>query len=842
MPEKPSIDGLEARWAQRWDASGIHRFDRTVARDRVFSIDTPPPTVSGELHVGHVFSYTHTDTIARYQRMCGFEVFYPMGWDDNGLPTERRVQNYYGVVCDPSLHRNPDFEPPTERADPPIPISRPDFVDLCLRLTEADELIYEELWRTLGLSVDWTMTYTTIGDHARRIAQLGFLRNLARGEAYTQEAPVLWDIDFKTAVAQAELEDRERPGAMHRIGFAGPDGEPVVITSTRPELIPSCVALVFHPGDERYTHLEGRTVRSPLFDVEVPVLTHPLAAADKGTGIAMICTFGDTTDVIWWRELDLPARTVVQRNGRFQADPPQWLDAPGAAEAYGELAGKTSPQARRRIVEMLAASGDLIGDPEPLTHAVKFYEKGDRPLEIISSRQWYLRNGGRDAGLRAELVERGQELEWVPDYMKVRYDHWVGGLAGDWLISRQRFFGVPIPVWYPLDEDGAPRYHQPIIPAESELPVDPSNDPAPGYDESQRGIPGGFTGDPDVMDTWATSSMSPQIVCGWEHDDDLFARTFPMDLRPQAHEIIRTWLFATVTRSHLEHGVLPWSHAAISGWIVDPDRKKMSKSRGNVITPMALLQQYGSDAVRYWAAGGRPGADTVFDEGQMKVGRRLAIKILNASRFVLGLGADDDLVEGPVTDPLDRAMLRRIASTVQFCTEAFDGYDYARALDRTETEFWWWTDNYLELVKSRAYGDDLAAASARGALRSALSVFLRLFAPVLPFVTEEVWSWWQSGSIHTAPWPTVDPADLADHAQSEMLLEVTAWALGEVRRTKSDAKISMRAAVERLAVTDHPERIALLTDSAADLARASNAPGVELAAGEPAVLVTLAAT
>src|SRR5690606_34609444 len=381
------------------------------------------------------------------------------------------------------------------------------------------------------------------------------------------------------------------------------------------ELIPACVALVAHPDDERYQPLFGTSVLTPLFGAEVPVLAHRLAEPDKGTGIAMICTFGDVTDVTWWRELDLPTRPVIGWDGRLLSEPPEGIET----DPYKEIAGKTVHSARERIVEMLRESGDLEGDPRPVRRPVKFYEKGDKPLEIVTTRQWYIRNGGRDEELRERLLARGRELAWHPPHMRARYDNWVGGLAGDWLISRQRFFGVPFPVWYPLDQDGQPRYDQPITPPEEALPVDPSSDTPPGYTEDQRGVPGGFTADPDVMDTWATSSLTPQIAGRWETDDDLFRRVFPADLRPQSHEIIRTWLFATVVRSHLEFDALPWSDAAISGWILDPDRKKMSKSKGNVVTPMDLLDKHGSDAVRYWAANGRYGVDTAFDAGQLKI-------------------------------------------------------------------------------------------------------------------------------------------------------------------------------------------------------------------------------
>ena len=835
MPDRPALEGLEDKWSQRWESDGSYRFDRSKTRAEIYSIDTPPPTVSGALHVGHAFSYTHTDCIARYHRMRGKEVFYPMGWDDNGLPTERRVQNFYGVRCDPSLPYDPDFTPP-DKPDPKrqIPISRRNFVHLCESLTEEDEKGFESLWRHLGLSVDWTQTYQTIDHNARLTSQKAFLNNLERGEAYQAEAPTLWDVTFRTAVAQAELEDRERPGAYHRVSFHRPDGEMVFIETTRPELLAACVALVAHPDDDRYKPLFDTSVTTPLFGVEVPVVAHELADPDKGSGIAMICTFGDTTDVTWWRELQLPARPIIGWDGRIIAESPSWITDPAGIAAYASLHGATMFTAQQRTADMLRESGDLHGDPKPITHPVKFFEKGDRPLEIVTTRQWYLRNGGREPALREDLLARGRELHWHPDHMRVRYDNWVSGLNGDWLISRQRFFGVPIPLWYRLDDHGNPQYDDPIVP--SELPVDPASDCPPGFTEQQRGAAGGFIADPDVMDTWATSSLSPQIAGGWATDPDLWARVSPMDLRPQAHEIIRTWLFSTVVRSHLEDDRLPWSDAAISGWILDPDRKKMSKSKGNVVTPMGLLEQHGSDAVRYWAASGRPGTDTAFDEGQMKIGRRLAIKILNASRFVL-LSAPDKRDAADVTNPLDLAMLAQLARVIDDATRALDDYNYTRALESAESFFWTFCDDYLELVKARAgdESDDAGRRSAQASLRVALRAQLLLFAPFLPFVTEEVWSWWQAGSVHRHPWPSSD--DIPTGGAPEILTSVSA-VLSRVRKAKSEAKVGMRTRVHHATVTGPDAAQDRIRAAAGDLIAAGRiddlrfADGAELAVSD----------
>jgi len=829
IPDRPTLDGIDGRWADQWAADDLYRFDRAAVRDEVFAIDTPPPTVSGSLHVGHVFSYTHTDTVARFQRMRGKKVFYPIGWDDNGLPTERRVQNYFGVRCDPSQQYAPEFQPPF-RGEPPkghqaVPISRPNFLELCDELVAIDEKMFESLFRRLGLSVDWSLLYATIDARSRRASQRAFLRNLARGEAYSQEAPTLWDVDFQTAVAQAEMEDRQRPGAYHQVAFAREDGSgTVIIDTTRPELIAACVALVAHPDDDRYKSQFGSTVITPLYGARVPIVAHELAQPDKGTGIAMICTFGDVTDVIWWRELDLPTRAILGRNGRVLADAPDGVDA----DAFASIAGETVKQAQRIVVEQLRESGALIGDPRPIEHPVKFYERGERPLEIVASRQWYIRNGGRSKELQLELIARGRAMAWHPSYMRHRYENWVEGLNGDWLVSRQRFFGVPVPVWYRLDEHGEPDHDHPLLPREAVLPIDPSTDVPDGFTADQRNQPNGFAGDPDIFDTWATSSLTPQIAGCWEEaGNDLFPRVFPMDMRPQAHDIIRTWLFATVVRSHYEHDAAPWSNCALSGWILDPDRKKMSKSKGNVVTPMDLFDNYGSDAVRYWAACARPGTDAAFSEDQMKVGRKLATKLLNVSKFALGIG--EARADANATDPVDLSMLAKLDAVVAEATEAFESFDYARALERTESFFWWFCDDYVELVKGRGYGSrgDAGAASARAALRIALSALQRLLAPILPFATEETWSWWQSGSIHAQPWPEAVAAG-GDAGLIDPALE----ALARVRRTKTEAKVSQRAEVARLVVTLPSHAHESFRAGTADLLEAGSIATIEVVDGD----------
>lgn len=856
LPDHVGVEGLEDKWTRKWSAEKTYEFDGNRPRGEVYSIDTPPPTVSGSLHVGHVFSYTHTDIIARFKRMNGYDVLYPMGFDDNGLPTERRVQNYFGVRVDTSLPYDPDFKPPfhgTEgkkiEARDQVPCSRKNFIELCEQLSHEDEKQFRDLWTRIGLSVDWSHTYHTIGELPRKIAQKAFLRNLSRGEAYQKEAPVLWDVTFQTAVAQAELEDRPYPGFYHKLAFHPTDGsDDILIDTTRPELLPACCALIVNPEDTRFAHLIGKTVRTPLFGVEVPVLGHPAAQMDKGTGVVMCCTFGDRTDVQWWRELKLPLRVILTRNGRLQKDVPGWITTPEGRAAYERIATKTTFTARKTIVEELKASGEMIGEPVKTMREANFYEKGDKPLEILTSRQWYLSNGGTDMKLREKMLERGKELTFHPDFMRVRYDNWVNGLNTDWLISRQRFFGVPFPLWYPVTADGETDYAHPLIPGEDELPIDPTTDVPKGYEASQRNQPNGFTAEKDIMDTWATSSLTPQIVTHWDEHDGLYEKTFPMDLRPQGQDIIRTWLFSTMVRSQLESDVLPWSDTTLSGWILDPDHKKMSKSKGNVVVPSEPIDKYGADAVRYWAASARLGLDATFDEGQMKIGRRLAIKVLNATKFVLGIGREDENHHVTtsaqetwdprnITQALDRAVMTQLAAVVDSVTRDLDHYEHSKALETIETAFWRFCDDYIELVKNRAYGtseisheapSQAAILSARTTLGLAMDCFLRLLAPYLPFVTDEAWSWMHAGegSVHRAPWPKASfYRQGAFGKENAQIFDEAAKALAALRKTKSEAKVSMKTPISSVTFEGIADRLSELREALSDVLEAGRVTG-----------------
>jgi valyl-tRNA synthetase len=854
LPQHFESAAVEAKWIARWEETGIYHYDPTRSREDTFVVDTPPPTVSGSLHVGHVFSYTHADILVRYQRMKGKNIFYPMGWDDNGLPTERRVQNYFHVRVDLRKPYEPGLtlaqvEPDVAKRNPPRTVSRPNFIELCEQLTRVDEDAFKNLWRRVGLSVDWRQEYATIDARSRVAAQRSFLECFAHGQAYNQEAPTSWDIDFQTAVAQAEIEERPVKGQFHDIAF-GIEGSDTsfVIATTRPELLAACVGITAHPDDARYRELFGKTAVTPLYRAPVPIFPSTLADPTKGTGILMVCTFGDATDVTWWRQEALPLRQIVGKDGRLSPvafGTPGWpsLDPEAANQLYAQIQGKRNDGARAVVVEQLrdpanasakALGAPLQAEPKPIERAVKFFEKGDRPLEIVSTRQWFVRLLER----KDEMLAMGDRIEWHPPFMATRYRNWTAGLQLDWCVSRQRFFGVPIPVWYPLDAGGNPDFEHPILARPEHLPVDPTTDAPPGYDASQRNAPGGFAGETDVFDTWFTSSLTPQLGSHWGVDAERHAQLFPADIRPQSHEIIRTWAFYTIAKALLHEGTIPWRHVVISGWVLDPDRKKMSKSKGNTVTPIQLLDTYTADGARYWSANARLGTDTAFDEKMFKVGRRLVVKLFNAAKYVLAQTAEPPEIHGihgthAITEELDRHFIAELRGVVTEATAAFERFEYAEALSVTEKFFWSvLTDRYLELVKGRARGDGETTAAARGSavatLRLGLNVVLRLFAPMLPFITEEIWSWdlgpeTGHASIHRAPWPTLAELAHVGEPAEPRAFELARAVFGAVNRRKTELGGSIGRPASLIAVAATPAVRRALDPVFADLRWATRA-------------------
>ncbi|MBX7139191.1 MAG: valine--tRNA ligase [Oligoflexia bacterium] len=845
IPLKYSAAEAEAKWRAVWDENGLHRWDPKIDRAHTFVVDTPPPTVSGSLHVGHVFSYTQTDVVVRYQRMLGKNIFYPIGWDDNGLPTERRVQNYFGIRCAPHLPYDPNWKPSSDRQDKDkvVEISRRNFIEACAILTAEDEKAFEKLWRTVGLSVDWSLQYATIDKHCQRISQLSFLDLVAKGEVYNTVAPTMWDVDFRSAISQAEVEDREIGGHFHDISFEVEGGGDFTIATTRPELLPACIAVVAHPDDARYQKFFGKRAYTPLFEAPVPIVAAEHADPEKGSGILMVCTFGDIMDVQWWRKSGLPARQVIGLDGRIVA--PVFGNAPfdsrNPARANSNmqlLAGLTVKQAQKKIVELLAhenSSADgkhkaLLADPKPIMHPVKFYEKGDRPLEFIPTRQWFQ----KILDHKEALLAQGRKVEWHPAFMQTRYEHWVQGLNQDWCLSRQRYFGVPFPVWYPIDKSGAPDYGHPLYADKAQLPIDPLTDCPTGYSTEQRDKPGGFTGDPDVMDTWATSCVTPQIASHWQLDPARHHGLFPMDVRPQAHDIIRTWAFYTIVRAWNHEGQIPWKNALISGFIVDKDRKKMSKSKGNVTTPEGLLTEHSADAVRYWASRARLGVDTAFDKKLFEIGNKLCTKLFNAAKFVVGhfdrTNLDLNKLDlAAICEPLDLALVEKLRTVISEATRNFDRFDYAVALQGTEDAFWNFCDHYLELIKVRAYSesDSTGRASALATLGWSIRTFIKLFAPVVPFVTEEIWSWTFAGegrdcSVHTSSWPTIEEVENVERPANAKAFDAALELTGKIRGAKTAAQKSLRWEVKSVTATGSSEAEEALRTVLADVLSAGN--------------------
>jgi len=828
---------VEKRIVSNWEDNKIY-YGINLDNKKLFSIDTPPPTASGYLHIGHVFSYSHQDIIARFKRMNGFEIFYPMGWDDNGLPTERRVQDYFNVRCDPdekSVENIQEFVEKIDKKSNPVKVSRKNFIELCHIVTTEDEKVFKDLFMKIGLSVDWDQEYATIQDIPREIAQRSFIDLYKKGNVYNVQSPSLWDPEFQTAVAQAEIEDREVPGAYHDIEFETSDGSSFVISTTRPELLAACVGIATHPDDKRFKNLIGKTAITPLFEVEVPIFSSELVDKDKGTGILMVCTFGDNVDVQWWKEEKLETRIIVNKFGRlkevdFNSQNFKSKKPKKANDFYKMIEGKNLKQAKKIIVEMLSEplnfnnKAALVSQPREIMHSVRFYERSKTPLEILSTRQWFVKLLDK----KKMLLEKSKQIEWHPTFMSKRFENWTENLNMDWCISRQRFFGVPFPIWYKLNENLQPDYDNPLFPDESELPVDPSEDTPKEFNENQRGKPNGFVGEKDVFDTWFTSSMTPQIGGKWGTGEDFFDKILPYDIRPQSHEIIRTWAFYTVVKSALHHNEIPWKNVIISGWVLDPDRKKMSKSKGNVVVPNDLIEQYGADAVRYWSANARLGADTANDEQVFKVGKKLVVKIFNASKFVLNnFHKIDVLDKSNIKNPLDKSLVSIFNNYLEKITESLNKYQFAEALNLTEDFFWnYFTDNYIELVKNRRLnGSSADSLSASTTLILILENVLKLFAPFVPMITDEIWltMYPDKKSIHLQKWPQKIDVDLNNISSHEF--EVAKESIASIRKEKTSNEIGLGKEVEKITITVNKEKIEALNQVLGDVqdaARANN--------------------
>lgn len=825
LPKKYDNSSIEAKWCDLWKNTKIYEYDPSRPREDTFIVDTPPPTVSGSLHMGHVFSYTQTDAIVRYQRMQGKNIFYPIGWDNNGLPTERRVQNLYKVTCDPSIPYQADFSPSQEsKSSQYTPISRKNFIELCKTQTELDQKKYCALWKQIGLSFDWRYEYTTIDNDSIKASQYSFLQLVKKGFVEHKVLPTMWDTTYQTAVALAEIEEKEEASTYHDIEFHTESGKPFIISTTRPELLPACIAITVHPDDKRYQQLIGTHALTPLFFAKVPILASTAVIPEKGTGIMMICTFGDGNDVIFWKQQHLPLKQIISKQGTllditFGEAPFLSEKLQDAQKNYNELKSLSLYKARKKIVELLG--GSLVKSTSTI-HNVKFYEKGDCAIEFISTRQWFV----KILEHKEELLAQGRKINWYPSGMFKRYEQWVEGLDQDWCISRQRFFGVPFPVWYPLDAHGAIDYNHPIYADDNLLPLDPQTTTPPGFSESQRNMPNGFVGESDVMDTWATSSLTPQLASKWPHAHH---NLYPSTLRTQAHEIIRTWAFYTIVKSWFHEHSIPWENIAISGWVVNSDFSKMSKSKGKTVTPEGILETYSADAVRYWATKAKLGHDTIYDENTFQIGQKLALKLFNASKFVFMQLPDnatlsESIHTDHITQALDKAWLSKMSILIQKSTEAFERFDYAQSLQLNENLFWTFCDDYLELVKARAYQEKElpSGKSAIAALLLSIKIFLRLFAPSMPFITEEIWSWLfgaqQNQSIHQSRWPTI--SELHGIAFDETLVDIASLILKEVRTAKSQAQKGMKWPVELLKISASNEILELAALAENDLRNA----------------------
>ncbi|WCR58346.1 valine--tRNA ligase [Wolbachia endosymbiont of Ctenocephalides felis wCfeJ] len=809
LEEKYSFKEVEDKYNILWENSKVYQWNGE--KDNTFTIDTPPPTISGKLHIGHIFSYCHTDFIARFQRMLGKDIFYPIGFDDNGLPTERLVEQTYKT-----------------RAKE---VGREKFVEMCHEVIEKSKQEFKELFKSVGISYDWSLEYHTISKETVTLSQMSFIDLYNKGYAYRKMQPILWDPVDKTAIAQAEIEDKVFESSLNTIVFSTEENEQIKIATTRPELLPACVAVFCHPEDARYTHLIGKTATVAITEEKVPIIADDKVKIDKGTGLVMCCTFGDELDIYWQQKHNLPMKIVIDQDGRMNLrdvipvrgqKKEEWIPVSATqmtGDILNEISGLKVKEARKRMIEILTERGLLI-ESTNISHSVKCAERSGAPLEILPTYQWFIKTLDQ----KVQVLDKVKECNWHPNNMRKRMEVWIEGLNWDWCISRQRYFGVPFPAWYSKRKGEEGKI---ILPEVKDLPVDPLKDLPKGYRKEE------VTPDQDVMDTWATSAITPQLnalavsgeFCLPGHRYD---KIFPADLRSQSHEIIRTWAFYTILKAHYHANSLPWKNIMISGWCLADDKKKMSKSKGNVITPHVMLDTYGADVVRYWAANSKLGVDTVYSENIFRIGKRLVTKLWNASKFVsMFIEKHQTLSINSVSETMDKWILSKLYKVIEKATNSLLQFEYCEALGAAEEFFWKdFCDNYLELAKKRAYGDGInseASLSAKQSLAYVLNIILRLFAPFLPYITEEIYHQLYSyNSVHNkSNWPSKE--ELIYDKHSEEMGDNLVQILNLVRKVKADNNVSVKHLIKKLTIKANLQESKLDQSAQNDLQTVCNA-------------------
>ena len=811
LPAKYNHRETEARWQSIWQEKGTYNWEEEMPREQTFVIDTPPPTVSGVLHMGHIFSYTQADFIARFQRMLGKTVFYPIGFDDNGLPTERLVEKVKKV-----------------RAGS---MPREEFIALCREVVVEAEEEFGRLFKSIALSVDWRQEYQTVSDRSIKLSQMSFLDLVDKERAYRKLQPTLWDPVDATALAQAEVVDIEMQSFMNEIIFQTESGEELVISTTRPELLPACVAIFYHPDDSRYKHLIRQTAVTPLFGIKIPIIADDKVDIEKGTGLVMCCTLGDTTDIDWWRDHSLPLRVILNKYGKIDylenLGQDSWLsvDIKTAHDYVEQIQGLKVKDAREKILQLLRDTNKLVKQ-HAIMHMVKCGERSSAPLEILVTSQWFIKL----LDIKQELLAQSAKCNWHPGYMKVRLDHWIEGLKWDWCISRQRFFGVPFPAWYSKRKGEEGKI---LFAHKDDLPVNPLVDLPRGYNRDE------IEPDCDVMDTWATSAISPQLSSGainekYAIDYERHKKLFPADMRPQAHEIIRVWAFYTLVKSYLHEQSIPWKNLMISGWCLAADKTKMSKSKGNVVTPVDLIEEKSADVVRYWASNSKLGADITYSEDVFKIGTKLINKLWNAAKFtelqlknieLMPSNVKMDVESGAIFKPVDLWLLSKLKKTIEKATTELHKFEYSNARVAIEDFFWnIYCDNYIEIVKTRAYDENNLDAkgqvSALLTMYHCLKTLLKLFAPYLPHITEEIYACLFADEkliTQRGSWPVI--AEFISDEDAEIVGDALLNILEAVRKIKAERQLSVSFPIQTLTIAKANIDIMSIKDDLANVTK-----------------------